>query len=195
MPQICPHCNHLRKENEATPVWQCPACKQAYAGKTNGAASIRQPVSVRYGPQTRSGGGSGKRWLLLIALLAIAAAVWWWQPAYFLENLIDNLKISSPKADDPKVGSPKANNLGEQPRVVLYATTWCGYCAAARKFFRKNRIEYTEYDIEKDAVARRERDQLGGGGIVPLIIVGNAVFPGYDEAELRRALRPWLRNS
>ena len=40
-------------------------------------------------------------------------------------------------------------------KVIMYATDWCGYCKKARRYFRKNGISFTEYDIEKDAAAKK----------------------------------------
>jgi len=64
--------------------------------------------------------------------------------------------------------------------VVMYATSWCGYCAQARAYFAKNRIRYVEYDVEKDAAAKAEFKRLGGRG-VPLIVQGGSVMRGFSE--------------
>lgn len=77
-----------------------------------------------------------------------------------------------------------------QPRVVMYATSWCPYCARARAFFRTHGIQYIERDVEKDEAAREDFRRFGGG--VPLITVGEELVRGFDERALRRALGPWL---
>ena len=33
--------------------------------------------------------------------------------------------------------------------VILYATDWCGYCRATRKFLEDEKIAFVEFDIEK----------------------------------------------
>ena len=76
----------------------------------------------------------------------------------------------------------------------MYGTTWCGYCAAARQFFDANGIHYTEYDTEKTTEGYEGHKKLGGGG-VPLIVVGADVIHGYNEAELRHILAPWMQNN
>lgn len=73
-------------------------------------------------------------------------------------------------------------------RVVMYATSWCGYCRQARTFFRANRIDYVEYDIEKDRSARRRYDALGGVG-VPVILIGQKRMNGFTEAEFNAIYR------
>ena len=56
-------------------------------------------------------------------------------------------------------------------KVVMYSTSWCGYCKKARNYFKKNRISFTEYDVEKLPSRMREFKKLGGTGY-PLIIIG-----------------------
>jgi glutaredoxin len=69
------------------------------------------------------------------------------------------------------------------PQVVMYATSWCPYCAKARAYFKKNRIAYVEHDIEKSAAVNAEFKRLGGRG-VPLILVGREKMSGYSEQGL-----------
>jgi glutaredoxin len=64
--------------------------------------------------------------------------------------------------------------------VVMYATSWCPYCAQARAYFGRKGITYTEYDIEKSATAKAEFRRLGGRG-VPLILVGREKMSGFSE--------------
>lgn len=66
-------------------------------------------------------------------------------------------------------------------RVVLYGTTWCGYCKKARQYFDARHISYADLDIEKDAGARAQYDSFGGNG-VPVIFVGNRRMNGFDAA-------------
>lgn len=65
-------------------------------------------------------------------------------------------------------------------RVVLYATSWCGYCKKTRELLEANNVEYYEYDIEKSAEGRAQHKELGGRG-VPLLIVKDVVVKGYNR--------------
>lgn len=73
----------------------------------------------------------------------------------------------------------------ESRRVTMYATSWCGYCKKARRYFQKNNISYVEYDIEKDEKARRMYDMLGGKG-VPVILVGKRRMNGFSVGGFER---------
>jgi glutaredoxin len=93
------------------------------------------------------------------------------------------------EANTVPVPRPQAAVAGP---VVMYATSWCPYCAKARAYFGKKGIAYTEYDVEKSPSAKAEFRRLGGRG-VPLILVGREKMSGFSEegfdALLARASR------
>jgi len=70
-------------------------------------------------------------------------------------------------------------------KVILYATSWCGYCEKTRKFLKKNQVEYFEYDIEK---GKRQQNVLGGKA-VPLLLINGQVIKGYRPDEILKSLR------
>lgn len=74
-------------------------------------------------------------------------------------------------------------DLVGKPRVVMYATDWCGYCEAARRYFADNGIDYVEFDIEKDRSAKRDFDALLGSG-TPLLYHGYARMAGFNERRI-----------
>ena len=82
--------------------------------------------------------------------------------------------------------------VSEQPRaqarVVLYATDWCGYCKQTKRFLDSKGIPFREFDIEKDAEARKAYEALGGRGI-PLIDVNGTLIRGFDPDEILAALK------
>lgn len=73
-------------------------------------------------------------------------------------------------------------------KVVMYSTSWCGYCKKAKQYFKQNGIEYTEYDIEKDARAKRQYDKMQAKG-VPVILVGKKRMNGFSEVGFERIYR------
>jgi glutaredoxin len=72
-------------------------------------------------------------------------------------------------------------DYGQEQKVVMYATSWCPYCEKARIYFRQQGIPYTEYDIERDAEAKRRYQAFGGRGI-PVIFVGKRRMNGFSES-------------
>lgn len=71
--------------------------------------------------------------------------------------------------------------------VVLFATSWCGYCAKTRKLLADNGVDYFEYDIEKSAEGNEKFRLLNGRG-VPLLVVGDEVIRGFRPVVIERAL-------
>ncbi len=69
-------------------------------------------------------------------------------------------------------------------RVIMYSTSWCGYCKKARSYFKKNDINYVEYDIEKNKRAKQEYDSLGGT-VIPVILVGKKKMNGFNIADFK----------
>ena len=63
--------------------------------------------------------------------------------------------------------------------VVMYSTSWCGYCKQAAAHFRRNKIAFSERDIEKSERAALEYRQLKGRG-VPVILIGDQRMNGFD---------------
>lgn len=68
-------------------------------------------------------------------------------------------------------------------KVVLYGTSWCGYCAKTRKMLRENHIAYIEYDIEKSLKGKTQYNKLNGNG-VPLMLIDGVVVRGYNPSKI-----------
>ena len=179
MTQICPKCNYIRKESDTAPAWQCPACQVAYVKASD--VSLINTVPSRSGKTSQNEVRSipASTWKLLI-LFAVLAAIAWQNKSTHKKQSAYNVVNSA--------------HSSQQPEVILYGTSWCGYCAAARRFFETNGIHYTEYDTEKTAEGYEGHKKLGGGG-VPLIVVGGDIMHGYNEAGLRQVLSPWMQNN
>ena len=171
MSPICPHCNYTRKADDTAPDWQCPSCERAYA---KAGTPLPPAAFIQYGPATQPARSGLVKWLLILVLLGGAFL--------YIRPLLH------PRPLQPAI----AGNNGEQPAVVLYATSWCGYCKMTRQFFAANGIRYTEQDIEQSSAAYKEHRRLGGNG-VPLVVVGDQVVKGWSEGELRQLLGPWVK--
>jgi len=84
------------------------------------------------------------------------------------------------------VSAPPAR--AEAPlQVVMYATSWCPYCAQARAHFADSGIGYVEHDVEQSVAAKAEFKRLGGY-VVPLIVVGREKMHGFSEVGFEHLL-------
>lgn len=72
--------------------------------------------------------------------------------------------------------------------VKIYTTPTCTYCKMVKDFFNDNDVKYEEYDVAADADKRNEMVEKSGQMGVPVIMVGDEVIVGFDEAGLRSAL-------
>lgn len=73
----------------------------------------------------------------------------------------------------------------EREEVVLYSTSWCGYCKKARAYMLDNGITYTELDIEKNRFAKADYERAGGVG-VPFLVKGDRVLGGFRASSYDR---------
>jgi len=89
----------------------------------------------------------------------------------------------------PRTIKTTAPKSAGKKNVILYGTTWCGYCTKARRYFQANNIPFEDYDIESSASAKSEYDALNGKG-VPLILVGDTLMSGFSESHFNQLYKP-----
>jgi glutaredoxin 3 len=72
--------------------------------------------------------------------------------------------------------------------VRLYTTSFCGFCVRAKQLLGREKIPYTEVNLDGDQAGRVELVQKSGGKrTVPQIFVGDVHVGGFDElARLHR---------
>ena len=66
--------------------------------------------------------------------------------------------------------------------VVIYTTSYCGFCWAAKRHLDKRRVAYEEIDVTGDRDARRALvERAEGRTTVPQIFIGGLSIGGYTE--------------
>jgi glutaredoxin len=110
----------------------------------------------------------------------------------FLIALLFSADIHAGATPEPLRLAALADYDEEQQKVVMYATSWCPYCEHARNYFRQQGIPYIEYDIEKDADAKRAYQAFGGRGI-PVIFVGKRGMSGWSKSGFNSIYRDQLK--
>ncbi len=65
--------------------------------------------------------------------------------------------------------------------VVMYSTSWCGYCARARELLTAKGVSFAEIDVDEVAGSREEMQQRTGRRTVPQIFIGEQHVGGYDD--------------
>lgn len=66
-------------------------------------------------------------------------------------------------------------------KVVMYATSWCPYCARARQLLERKGVEFEEIDIEAVPAARAQMISRSGRRTVPQIFIGETHVGGCDD--------------
>lgn len=66
--------------------------------------------------------------------------------------------------------------------VVIYTTSWCGYCRQAKAWMSANGVPYDERDIETSSEDARAMRRLNPRGSVPTFDIGGNTMVGFSEA-------------
>ncbi len=75
-----------------------------------------------------------------------------------------------------------------EPRVVLYATSDCPHCAAARAALRAAGESFDERDPSTSAEVFQELLSFAASAVVPTIVVGGTALVGFDQDRLTQML-------
>jgi glutaredoxin 3 len=67
------------------------------------------------------------------------------------------------------------------PKVVMYVTGWCGYCARARALLESKNVPFEEIDVDERPDAREEMMKRSGRRTVPQIFIGETHVGGSDD--------------
>ncbi len=72
--------------------------------------------------------------------------------------------------------------MTEPPDIVMYSSSWCGYCARARALLEGKGIAFREVKVDEDPADRAAMlARSGGRRTVPQIFIGDRHVGGSDE--------------
>ena len=84
------------------------------------------------------------------------------------------------------------------PKVQVYATGWCPYCARARQLLQSKGVEIEEIDVDARPGAREEMIARSGRRTVPQIFINQTHIGGCDDLialDERGGLDPLLQET
>ena len=173
----CPKCNYQRKPTDDAPSWQCPSCQVVYAKAAQTTVNYGRAQFPTSSHKTeiadRSGLSLGRYFMNICLALVFLAVIY--------GGYIFSLKMDMKRVEASAV-------VVADKTVVVYSTSWCGYCGKVKKFLDEKKIPYEEYDIQKSDKGKQDFDKLRGAG-VPIVVVGDKVLQGYDEKALLALLK------
>lgn len=107
-----------------------------------------------------------------------------------LKEILSKLKGESKPEDSVKKTGSKSRKTSKKSgkKVVIYTTPTCPWCKKAKEFLKKNRIKYTEKDVEGNKKNAQEMIKRSGQQGTPVIFVGEKMIVGFNEGKLKKAL-------
>jgi len=85
---------------------------------------------------------------------------------------------------------PQAAPNRKYPKIVLYSTSWCPHCKAAKEYFTRNNIPFINRDVELDSDAMDLVTGKYKSQGVPIVVLGDdaVVLKGFDEKRFEKAV-------
>jgi glutaredoxin 3 len=85
---------------------------------------------------------------------------------------------------------PQAASSRKYPKIVLYSTSWCPHCKAAKEYFTRNNIPFINRDVEIDSDAMDLVTGKYKSQGVPIVVLGDdaVVLKGFDEKRFEKAV-------
>lgn len=66
-------------------------------------------------------------------------------------------------------------------KVVVYTTSYCPFCRAAKEFLRSKKVAFEEIDVSDDDVMRRKLVRMSGQETVPQVFADGRSIGGYED--------------
>jgi len=67
------------------------------------------------------------------------------------------------------------------PEIVVYTTTPCPYCSAAKRLLEERGLAFREINLAKDPEGRAELARRTGMMTFPQVLIGERLIGGYEE--------------
>ena len=74
-------------------------------------------------------------------------------------------------------------------KVKIYTTTSCPYCHLAMDFFKENKVEFEEINVQENSDAAKEMVDKSGQMGVPVIMIGEEIVVGFDKDKITEVLK------
>ena len=74
-------------------------------------------------------------------------------------------------------------------KVIVYSAPWCAFCHAAKAYFDKLGVKYTDKDVEKDPSAGMEAVTKSQQRGIPVIDIDGEIIIGFDRPRIDAALK------
>lgn len=69
------------------------------------------------------------------------------------------------------------------PKITIYTTTYCPYCARAKRLLQRKGVAFEEIDAERDPALRDWLLEKTGQATVPQIFAGERSLGGFSDLD------------
>ncbi|MES9974788.1 MAG: glutaredoxin domain-containing protein, partial [Candidatus Thiodiazotropha sp.] len=73
-------------------------------------------------------------------------------------------------------------------RVVIYTTLRCPHCQHLKRWLKRNKVPFLDFNVGKPGKMQKQFFEIGGQ-TVPLIVIGNNKFVGFNPNQLKKVLQ------
>jgi len=73
--------------------------------------------------------------------------------------------------------------------VIVYSTPTCPYCKWAKDYLTQKRVVFSDYNVAEDREKAKEMINKSKQMGVPVIVVGDDVIVGFNQAKLDSLLK------
>ena len=91
--------------------------------------------------------------------------------------------------------SPSSSQSGATPDVIMYTTTWCGYCKRLKRMMQDDGINFAEVDIETTPGTAEivERVNNGNQTVPTLVFADGTAMTNPSLAKVKEKLATLAR--
>ncbi len=93
--------------------------------------------------------------------------------------------------DDLQTTNENTAQASNDPKVIIYSTTWCAFCKTEEQYLQKLGVEYIKKDVEEDKAAYEELMQKNGGAFqgVPVTDIAGELVLGFNRPQIDSLLK------
>lgn len=78
--------------------------------------------------------------------------------------------------------------MSSEKTVEIFSTENCHFCHMAKDWFNDNGVQYVDHNVGANVEERKRAMEISGQMGVPVILIGDDVVIGFNEAKLRELL-------
>src|SRR5262245_51716897 len=92
---------------------------------------------------------------------------------------------------DTVITTDQHDTTKNDPKVIIYSTTWCAFCKTEEQYLQRLGVEYVKKDVEEDKAAYDELMQKIGGNFqgVPVTDIAGELVLGFDRPKIDATLK------